>query len=52
MKTITIRMNDELHKKLKLKMAHDEKTIQDHVIQLLEKDLGGNKEDKEEINNG
>lgn len=48
MKTITIRMDDELHKKLKLKMAHDEKTIQDHVVQLIEKDLGVDKQGKEE----
>lgn len=45
MKTITIRMDDELHKKLKLKMIHKEKTIQDHVIQLIEKDLEEEKED-------
>lgn len=38
-KTITIRMSQELHTRLKLKMVKEGKTIQDHVIELIEKDL-------------
>lgn len=39
MKTITIRMEDKLHKELKLKMVKEGKTIQDHVIDLIQKNL-------------
>ena len=39
MRTITVRMPDELHRKLKVRMAEEERTIQNHIINLVSNDL-------------
>ena len=39
MRTITVRMPDELHRKLKVRMAEEERTIQNHIIDLVSDDL-------------
>ena len=46
MKAITLRMSDELHRELKIKMAVDAKTMQNHIIELISKDLEGKKKSK------
>ena len=38
-KTITLRLDDELHKQLKLKTVSDETTIQEYLINLIKKSL-------------
>lgn len=45
-KTITIRMDEDLHKNLKLKTVKNGKTIQDHVIKLIEEDLKNGDDEK------
>ena len=42
LKTITLRIEDELHIQFKLKMVREEKTMQDRIIELIEKDLQEN----------
>lgn len=42
LKNLTIRVEDELHKKLKYKMLEDETTIQTYVLNLILKDLEEN----------
>ena len=39
MKKLTIRMEDELHKKVKIKLIHEDKSFQRYVIDLIEKDI-------------
>lgn len=39
MKSLTIRVEDELHKQLKYKMIKEETTIQEYVLKLIKKDL-------------
>lgn len=39
LKALTVRVDDELHKKLKFKMVEEETTIQDYVLNLIKKDL-------------
>lgn len=39
MKVITIRLEDDLHKQLKLKTVNDDRTIQKHLVRLIKKDL-------------
>lgn len=39
MKTITLRLDDELHKKLKIQVAKDETTMQDKLIELIKRYL-------------
>lgn len=39
MKSLTIRMDDELHKQVKIKTAVDGITIQDYILNLVKKDL-------------
>lgn len=38
-KTITIRVSDEFHKQLKLKMAESGTTLQDYLVKFMEADL-------------
>jgi predicted DNA binding CopG/RHH family protein len=46
LKTITIRLDDELHKEIKVKMATEGTTIQDYIINLVKKDLEPSKSKK------
>ena len=46
MKAITLRMTDEFHKQLKLRMVEEEKTMQDYIIGLISKDLEKKKKSK------
>ena len=39
MKTLTIRLSDELHKSLKIHVAHTGEKIQDLVIRLIEDEI-------------
>ena len=39
MKTITLRMDDDLHKKIKFKTVKEETTIQNYITELIKKDL-------------
>ena len=43
MKNITVRMTEELHRELKMNMLVNGKTIQDHVVELIEEYLSKNK---------
>lgn len=47
MKKLTIRMEDELHKKVRIKLIHEDKSLQGYIIDLIEKDIESdeNKED-------
>lgn len=38
-KTITLRLEDDLHKQLKLKTVTEDTTMQDYVIKLIKKSL-------------
>jgi predicted DNA binding CopG/RHH family protein len=38
-KTVTLRLSDDLHKQMKLLTVQKELTIQDYIVQLIEKDL-------------
>jgi predicted DNA binding CopG/RHH family protein len=38
-KTITIRVSEELHKDIKIKIAQEGVTLKDYVLDLIEKDL-------------
>jgi predicted DNA binding CopG/RHH family protein len=44
--TVTVKLDEELHKRVKIKMAHDGTTIQDYIVQLITKDLGLERKDK------
>lgn len=46
-KTVTLRLSDELHKQVKLLTVNEEKTIQDYITQLIENDLLKRKTDKQ-----
>ena len=39
MKNISFKVEDEFHKKLKLKATEEEKTIKEYIIQLIKKEL-------------
>ena len=39
MKALTVRVEDSLHKELKLKMAQEETTLQEYVLKLIKEDL-------------
>ncbi|WP_297518644.1 hypothetical protein [uncultured Clostridium sp.] len=39
MKVITIRLDEELHNKLKLKTESEDRSIQRHLIRLIKKDV-------------
>lgn len=39
LKSLTIRVEDELHKQLKYKMIDEESTIQNYILALIKKDL-------------
>ena len=43
MKAIPLRLSDELHKTLKVKVATEETSMQQYIIKLIEKDLKENK---------
>lgn len=38
-KTITIRVAEELHKEIKVKIAQDGISLKDYILELIEKDL-------------
>lgn len=38
-KSITVRMTEDLHRELKIKVAEDGITLQDYIIKLIEADL-------------
>ena len=38
-KTIAIRINEEFHKKIKIKLAENGLTLKDYIISLIEKDI-------------
>lgn len=38
-KTITIRVSEELHKEIKIKIAQEGMSLKDYVLDLIEKDL-------------
>lgn len=38
-KAFTLRLENELHKKIKIKTAKEEITMQDYIISLIEKDM-------------
>lgn len=40
-KTITIRIDEELHKKIKIAIAQDGVTLKEYIINLINKDLYG-----------
>ncbi|WP_368929806.1 toxin-antitoxin system HicB family antitoxin [Bacillus pumilus] len=39
-KTITIRVSEDLHKAIKIRIAHKEVSLKDYVVDLIQKDLG------------
>ncbi|MGL4992013.1 MAG: hypothetical protein ACRC57_12785 [Sarcina sp.] len=39
MKTVTIRLEDPLHKKLKIKLANEENTFQQYILELINENL-------------
>lgn len=39
MKSITLRLEDELHKQIKLKTVQEETTIQEYIVSLIKKDM-------------
>lgn len=38
-KTITIRVSEELHKEIKIKIAHKGVSLKDYILELIENDL-------------
>lgn len=38
-KTITIRIDEELHRKIKIKIANEGVTLKDYLVDLIKKDL-------------
>lgn len=40
MKSLTVRISDQLHKQLKFKVIEKETTIQNYIVELIKKDLG------------
>lgn len=38
-KTITIRIDEELHRKIKIKIANEGKTLKDYLVDLIKEDL-------------
>ncbi len=42
-KTITIRLDEELHKQIKIKIAHEGGSLKDYILGLVKKDLNNNK---------
>lgn len=38
-KTITIRVDEELHRKIKIKIANEGKTLKDYLVDLVKEDL-------------
>jgi predicted HicB family RNase H-like nuclease len=48
MKTVTIRLPDEIHIELKVKMAKEQKKLQEYVSGLIKKDMGKDTNDNKE----
>lgn len=48
---IHIRLTDDLHKRLKVEIAHNQQTIQDWVTELIEHRLLKTKTNRDEANN-
>lgn len=44
MKTINFQMNDELHKKMRIEVVRQDKSIKQYITELIEKDLQKEKE--------
>ena len=42
---ITVKVDDELHIELKIKMAKEQKTLQDYIVELIKKDLENDKKE-------
>lgn len=47
-KTITIRLDDELHKELKIKTINEGETIQNYVVSLIQNELQKSKHKEKE----
>ncbi|MDO4721441.1 MAG: toxin-antitoxin system HicB family antitoxin [Peptostreptococcaceae bacterium] len=43
-KTITIRIDEKLHRELKIHIAKENITLKDYLVELIKKDLYGNDE--------
>lgn len=41
-KTITIRVDDKLHRDIKIRIAKDQISLKDYIVQLINADLYGN----------
>lgn len=46
-KTMTIRLDEELHKRIKLKAVKEGKTVKDYILNLVKEDL--RKEEKKNV---
>ncbi|MGL4760609.1 MAG: hypothetical protein ACRC6T_01540 [Sarcina sp.] len=46
MKIMTIRLEDVMHKAMKIKMANDENTLQEYIVGLISDDLDKEKKKK------
>lgn len=46
-KTMTIRLDEELHKRIKLKAVKEGKTVKDYILNLVKQDL--EKEEKKNV---
>ena len=38
-KTVTLRLEEELHRELKIRMAQEGRTIQDYAVELIKRDM-------------
>lgn len=47
-KTVTLRLSDELHKKIKFLTVEEEITIQDYITQLIENNLKQRQKDNQQ----
>ncbi len=48
-KTVSLRLNNELHKKIKLITVNEDTTIQRYLVELIKKDLKQRKESDNDI---
>ncbi|MGL5068372.1 MAG: hypothetical protein ACRC6T_11240 [Sarcina sp.] len=44
MKVVTVRLEDKVHKELKMQMVSDETTFQDYIVELIQADRNRKKE--------
>ncbi|WP_297435952.1 hypothetical protein [uncultured Clostridium sp.] len=49
MKTVTVKLEDFLHKRLKFQLVFDEKSFQDYMVELIECDLENRKESRNQV---